>query len=1139
MKRILTYLIAFILMFCVFLVNVNAEENENTNVENEGTTIAEVQGAADGEVQSQDNEGESESTVSEEAEPEHEKTLTDNEDGTYTLGLTVKGETEEAVSYKKINVVVMLDTSNSMNDAGGTTVTYTETTSTSSSVGTQYGLINGEYVALTKRGHGNNSTFWYGNTQYTGTRYLKHETSESRLQAAKDAVNSLIESLLSNNGGENQNDTVEVALVTFSTTASVKQQPTTSFSTFQRTINGISASGGTNWEAALKSISNVRFNDNDQTYVIFVSDGNPTFYSTNSGHNDYYGNGVYGNGQEQTTNIERSYTAAVDDAKAIVNSGAKFYTIGAYGNVDRMENLTEASGAPKSNYYSAINTVKLQEALNSILQDIESEGFGKIVIKDGTTSNVTTTTGISHLLVVDDTSFKYYKNGVEWEDAPEATLNSDGEVVWNLGTGLLEDDVVYKVTFNVWASQETLDLIADLKNGIIDYDDLDENITKYLIKTGDNYSLATNTVATLSYVDTRVRASDTKEVLYKNPDPAKADSTELVAISKAWDNSIDDKEKSPITINILKDEQDWYSVTLDENNNYKANINVAPGMILTNTDGSFDIKNPGHDFSFVEEGEETHNWELKSEIFHPMLVDGVLTMFVRRGTTAPEGVESYKLNDYYYVILDLEEGIAKITATNERRSFINITKTIANTTEYADQLFDFDINVVTRDNEDVCFYVKDEEENLVTDLVVANATAEVNEGTATGYYYATCGSTFTVSIKAGWNLRVINLLTDSTYTIEEVNIDPKFAFEKVNYNNESLTTKKVEGTIDATNTTYSYEYVNNNVATDIVVLIEWDDFDNLYNDRPTNVVLHLSDGTNELTQPAMAATRGLSWKYVYENVPLTDNNGNTITYVLTQDTVLGYKDAVITGSSAAGFTATNELLLTSATVVKVWDDNDNVEGFRPTSLTVTLSNNTTKELSDSNNWTATIEDLPAYVDGSKVDYTWTEGNMTNGYSLTDTKVEGTKTTLTNSRALETIDIVVTKVWDTDETILPPVTIILNGDGSKAGTIELNDNNDWTYTFTGLQKYVNREEIEYTVDEVEVDGYTTVITGDALDGFTITNTKVKEEKKEEEKKEEELVPPHTGIDDANDYSLFTILLLSLALVIVSLKKKIYE
>lgn len=1232
MKRIL-YLIAIIFTFCAFSLNIRAEEIEN-GIEGENTIVLEsVNEEEPKEEVAQAGEttnGEASEDTDEVVEgPEHEKTLTENEDGTYTIGLTVKGETEEVISTKKVNVVVALDVSGSMDDGtGNVEYTYTVTTSTSSSVGTQYGIVNGEYVPLTKNGHGKNSTFWYNGTQYKGTRYLRSGSEQKRLAAAQAAVNSLAQALLSNNGGNNPDDTIEISLVTFSTHAQIAKQPTTSLSEFERVVNGLSANGGTNWEEALKKISTVDFNDDDETYVIFVSDGNPTFYTTDAGNRDYNQTyQAYGSGQEDATNISRSYNAAVDDAKEIVDNGAKFYTIGAYGNVDRMESLTTASGAPKTNYYSAINTLKLEEALNAILQDIKSAGFGSAKITDGTTSHVATSTGVSHLLTVDKDSFKYYKDDVEWEEAPDAELNEDGEVVWNLGSGLLDNGVTYKVTFDAWASQEALDLIADLKNGTVDYDSLDKEVQKYLIKNGNTYSLATNTVATLRYVDTRElvvtkRGDNSKTVVYVNPEP-KAQEVPNMTLEKEWANEIDELSKSPITIELLRDGELNATITLNNDNDYSEEVFIAPGRIhVQGNSGKYQVREIGHDYTFRETGSDVHNWELNSEIFHPMLINNEMTMLVKRDSK-PEGSEItnyFIINGNYYEI----SSINKLVATNERRSWIDITKTVSTTSTVIDedQTFDFEINVTNGDETNVEFVVTSNGDAVTENdgLVVTGATLNSN----TGRYVATSGTAFTVSIKAGWNIRVMNLLSDSEYSISEVNIDSKYALDKVKFDGEEVeSTGTVTGTIESANMTYSYEYVNKVIGTDIVVLIEWDDQDNLYNNRPTNVTLTLTDGTTTYTQPAMAATRGLSWKYVYSNLPLTDSNGNAIKYSLTQDTVSGYKAATVTVSGNV-FTVTNKLELIDLTVNKVWNDEDDYEGFRPDSLTVTL-NNQDYELNEDNNWSYTVKDLPTYVDGEKVEYVWEEedvegyeltGNTTsNGvttltntheitevtvtvnkvwddednaegfrpndvtvnllannevidtvtlsdgndwsyswtkldgfadgkeivYTVTEDAVDNYETdivkesdsytfTITNSREVETIDITVKKVWDVeveDESLLPPVVIVLSVDGEEIESVELSYEDGWTYTFEGLIKYINKEEVVYEISEVEIEGYSSSVTGDIENGFVVTNTISGQGGP---------IPPHTGIEEDNNNALLLIELILAVLVLVGISKK---
>nr|WP_276627946.1 vWA domain-containing protein [Sharpea azabuensis] len=114
----------------------------------------------------------------------------------------------------------------------------------------------------------------------------------TRLKAAKSAVNSVAKTLLGKNGkNEAPNDLVEMGLVTFGTKAETKLEKTNSLSTFTDTVNKLSTYSdyykGTNWEAVLAAAQNFNFGDKDKTYVIFVSDGNPTFRNTRGNYHKY------------------------------------------------------------------------------------------------------------------------------------------------------------------------------------------------------------------------------------------------------------------------------------------------------------------------------------------------------------------------------------------------------------------------------------------------------------------------------------------------------------------------------------------------------------------------------------------------------------------------------------------------------------------------------------------------------------------------------------------------------------------------------------------------------------------------------------------------------------------------------------
>ena len=193
---------------------------------------------------------------------------------------------------------------------------------------------------------------------------------------------------------------------------------------------------------------------------------------------------------------------------------------------------------------------------------------------------------------------------------------------------------------------------------------------------------------------------------------------------------------------------------------------------------------------------------------------------------------------------------------------------------------------------------------------------------------------------------------------------------------------------------------------------------------------------------------------------------------------------------------------TEATVKKVWNDSNDQDGKRPAELTVNLMNGNTVvrtvTLNAGNNWTAKVTGLAKKANGTDIAYSWSEGSMPTGYSLTDTSVDGTVTTLTNTYAPEETSVSVRKVWDdssNQDGIRPAsVTVQLYADGTASGApVDLNAANNWSHTWSGLAKKANKTDIKYTVDEVSVPAdYTkTVSTNEAKTEYVITNTHVTE------------------------------------------------
>lgn len=201
----------------------------------------------------------------------------------------------------------------------------------------------------------------------------------------------------------------------------------------------------------------------------------------------------------------------------------------------------------------------------------------------------------------------------------------------------------------------------------------------------------------------------------------------------------------------------------------------------------------------------------------------------------------------------------------------------------------------------------------------------------------------------------------------------------------------------------------------------------------------------------------------------------------------------------------------SFTVTKNWDDDNNRDGLRPSDLDyaskVHLMNGNTEVtgvtpvITDNNDNTYTISygNLNKFINGENTDYKLKEDSIT-GYTPSAETVKNGET-LVNTHTPETVDISITKNWvdvNNQDGIRPTATEYTgmvhlmkgeNADNEVEGVVPVvTDNGNGTYTvkYTGLPKKENGTEINYSVKEDGVDGYTADKTA-AKNGETITNT----------------------------------------------------
>lgn len=770
--------------------------------------------------------------------PQVAKTLEANGDGTYRLTLSVTGQTSSSSQSSKANVVIVFDTSGSM---GKSTGQY-KYTPTDEKYGT-YGLVDGEYVELAyhraRRWSSEYWTYWYGwnETRYEGTRYLR--TGGTRLEVAQDATTKLIDQLTANNTDENA-DAVEISLVNFASEVKGTTNWSTDKDTLDNAVNAYTADGGTNWEAALKKAQELadakhKAQPDEETYIIFVSDGNPTFRNSKYDRwaNDDYYYGVWGTGNSDPNGW--NFGAAKDVVDSLDKS-YHLYTIGAFGDVDTMRDLG-------GTYNDASDEAALNAAFKNILNAITNAvGYKDVQMTD----NVT---GLTASLVDTDAAggFTYTKGGREWtvaEGAPEATF-TNGKVSWDLSSlGTLEKGVTYTVSFDVWPSQQALDILAQLKNGTLAYDDLTADQKAQIVPSGNGYALNTNTAngneVTYKKVETTTATklpdgvtqnddgtwtgsdgttwvqnedgtyTGTKEtpgkVGFTNPDSMALHSSDMT-LKKEFENDLDSYAVDSVDLTVTSDGGEYLKKTLAKTDDpaFSANVSVAPGIIKGG-----EVLETGHDYTVTEPASEYH-YDLSVATYHPMIIDGTLTMLVKD----PSG--TYEINGEKYAVAQ-GTAAATITATNSRRSVIDLVKVVNPRVEGAvpTESFSFTGNVTDPTGSDVWFSVQEagpadpNEVVLVKDASITSATPETKDGALTGYFYVKSGTPFTVSLKQGQVLRIINAPKGMTFAFTESSDMPKgFFFDRAEVNGINGTTgQTISGTVAASNTHYRVGFHN-------------------------------------------------------------------------------------------------------------------------------------------------------------------------------------------------------------------------------------------------------------------------------------------------------------------------------------------
>ena len=170
-------------------------------------------------------------------------------------------------------------------------------------------------------------------------------------------------------------------------------------------------------------------------------------------------------------------------------------------------------------------------------------------------------------------------------------------------------------------------------------------------------------------------------------------------------------------------------------------------------------------------------------------------------------------------------------------------------------------------------------------------------------------------------------------------------------------------------------------------------------------------------------------------------------------------------------------------------DNNNQDGIRPNKVTVLLrANNIVFDEQEvtGDDWSFEFKNLYKYEVNHEGDNSYLINYTVDEESVSGYTKSVSGTTITNTHIPEVIDIAGKKVWvdnNNQDGIRPEnVTVELYANGNKVATTTATEENGWLFIFEDVDKYADGKEIEYTVKEVEVEGYSSKVSG-----TTITNT----------------------------------------------------
>lgn len=489
-------------------------------------------------------------------------------------------------------------------------------------------------------------------------------------KAAKDLAKKLLTGTNSKLPPEQQ---VQMAVVTFSTEASLKQKFTTNVSEINNAVRG-NPDGGTNWEAALKQANDLQGRSGVKKHIIFLSDGNPTYRTTS--YSGCYSYSLWGWtahpeyttpescraqrytwGENPDGGSDGAYGAGSSDDYGF-NYAAALYVVKTSTDANKMADLAEQANAVNGKEFDGTNAANLTKAFDQIYSSITSSAKIRVFSITDTLSQwvdpvefagVVNGTDITQYVTVKNGSIKL-TSGYAATYSVDSSGNRTVTVTFNGTDGIVAEktdviDVSFKVkpsdaAYTNYASGNNYPNTGDVQTGAA---------------SAGQQGYYSNADAKLNYcVLTEVNgATSCERTEAEYPHPVVQVKLGKINITKRWSDGADKHANDSVTVQLQRKaigaadstaENVGDPITLNADNKWTTTVdNLVPGYTYSVKENSGDDR---YDVTYKVNNTASNNAELTKQMVWSSADKGTLTATIinTRKTVSLSNAISVKKN---------------------------------------------------------------------------------------------------------------------------------------------------------------------------------------------------------------------------------------------------------------------------------------------------------------------------------------------------------------------------------------------------------------------------------------------------------------------------------------------------------------